>query len=45
MTRCNTHNSQLDKLRSGIKNSAEVTLKILSNVAGDSTDKNNFLLF
>ena len=45
MTRCNTHNSRLDKLQSGIKNSTQVTLKILSNVVGDSNDKNNFLLF
>ena len=31
-------NSQLNKLKSGIK----VTLKISSNVVGDSNDKNNF---
>ena len=37
-------NSQLNKLKSGIKNGAEVTLKISSNVAGDRdfNDKNNF---
>ena len=36
-------NSQLNKLKSGIKNGTEVTLKISSNVVGDSTDENNFL--
>ena len=35
-------NSQFDKLKSEIKNSAEVTLKISSNVVGDSNDENNF---
>ena len=35
-------NSQLNKLKSGIKNNTEVTLKILSNVVGDSNDENNF---
>ena len=35
-------NSQLDELKSGIKNGTEVTLKISSNVVGDSNDKNNF---
>ena len=35
-------NSQLDKLKSGIKNSTEVTFKISSNVVGDSDNKNNF---
>ena len=33
---------QLNKLKSGIKNGAEVTLKISSNVVGDSNDENNF---
>ena len=47
MTQYNTlnvklSNSQLIKLISGIKNSTEVTLKISSNVVGDSNDKNNF---
>ena len=47
MTQYNTlnvklSNSQLIKLKSGIKNSTEVTLKISSNVVGDSNDKNNF---
>ena len=35
-------NSQLNKLKSGIKNGTEVTLKISSNVVGDSNDENNF---
>ena len=36
-------NSQLSKLKSGIKNGTEVTLKLLSNVVSDSNDENNFL--
>ena len=36
---------QLHKLNSGIKNGTEVTLKISSNVAGDSHDENIFLYF
>ena len=35
-------NSQLNKLKSGIKNDTEVTLKLSSNVAGDSNDENKF---
>ena len=35
-------NSQINKLKSGIKNNTEVTLKVLSNVIGDSNDDNNF---
>ena len=35
-------NSQLNKLKSGIKNNTEVTLKISSNVVGGSNDENNF---
>ena len=35
-------NSQLNKLKSGIKNGTDVTLKISSNVVGDSNDENNF---
>ena len=47
MTRYNTlntklPNSQLNKLKSGIKNGTEVTLKIHLNVVGDSNDENNF---
>ena len=47
MTECNIldiklSNSQLNKLKSGIKNSTEATLKLSSNVVGDSNDKNNF---
>ena len=34
--------SQLNKLRSGIKNGTEVTLKLSSNVVADSNDGNNF---
>ena len=46
MTQYNTLNvklshSQLNKLKSGIKNSTEVILKISSNVVGDSDDENN----
>ena len=49
MTQCNTSNvklsnSQLIKLKSGIKNGTEVTLKISSNVAGDCNNENNVLL-
>ena len=41
MTQCNAlnvklSNLQLNKLRSGIKNNTGVTLKLSSNVAGDS---------
>ena len=36
-------NLQLNKLKSGIKNGTKVTLKISSNVVGDSNDENNFL--
>ena len=44
MTQYNTlnvklSNSQLNNLKSGIKNGAEVTLKISSNVVGDSNDE------
>ena len=47
MTQYNTlsvklSNSQLNKLKSGIKNGTEVTLKLSSNVGGDSNDENNF---
>ena len=35
-------NSQLNKLKPGIKNDNEVTFKTSSNVAGDSNDENNF---
>ena len=33
--------SQLNKLKSGIKNDTEVTLKLSSNVADNSNDENN----
>ena len=36
-------NSQLNKLKSVMKNGTEVTLKISSNVVGDSNDENDFL--
>ena len=47
MTQYNTlnvklSNSQLNKLKSGTKNNTEVSLKISSNVIGDSNDENNF---
>ena len=35
-------NSQLNKLKSGIKSSTEGNLKTSSNIVGDSNDKNNF---
>ena len=35
-------NSQLNKLKSGMKNGTEATLKLLSNFFGDSNE-NNFL--
>ena len=37
-------NSQLNNLKSGIKNGTEVTLKLSSNNVGDSNYGNNFLL-
>ena len=47
MTQYNTlnaklSNSQINKLKSGIKNGTEITLKLSSNFVGDSNDKNNF---
>ena len=47
MTQYNTlnvklSNLQLSKSKSGIKHGTEVTLKLSSNVAGDSNDENNF---
>ena len=35
-------NSKLNKLKSEIKNDTEVTLKLSSNVVGDTNDENNF---
>ena len=35
-------NSQLNKLKSGIKNGTEVNLNLLLNVVGDSNDDTNF---
>ena len=47
MTQYNTlnvklSNSQLNKLKSTLKNSIELTLRLLQNIAGDSNDKNHF---
>ena len=47
MTQYNTlnvkwSNSQLNKLKLGIKNGTEGTLKISSNVVADSDDENKF---
>ena len=47
MTQYNTlnvklSNLQLNKLKSGVKNDTEVTLKLSSNVVGVSNDRNNF---
>ena len=36
-------NSQLNKLKSGIKNGTEVTLNLSSNLIGNSNDETNFL--
>ena len=36
-------NSQLNKLKSAIKNESEVVLRLSSNMIGDSDDKINFL--
>ena len=35
-------NSQLNKLKSTIKNKSEVVLRLSSNMIGDSNDKTNF---
>ena len=48
MTQYNTlnvklSNSQLNKLKSGIKNGTEVTLNLLSNLIGNFSDETNFL--
>ena len=47
MTQYNTLNvklsySQLNKLKSGIKNSTELALKISLNAVGESNNENNF---
>ena len=36
-------NSQLDKLKSGMKIGTEATSKFSSNFVGDSNDENNFI--
>ena len=38
----NLCNSRLNKWKSGTKNGTQVTLKLSSNVVGDSNDQNNF---
>ena len=38
----NQYNNQLNRIKSGIKNGTEVTLKISLNVVGESNDENNF---
>ena len=38
----NSSNSQLSKLKSGIKNGTAVTLNLLSNMVGDSNDEIDF---
>ena len=48
MTQYNTlnvklSNWQLNKLKIGMKNGTEATLKLSWNVVGDSVDENNFL--
>ena len=42
LIRLKLSNSQLNKLKSGIKNGTEVTLKVWFNVVGDSNDENSF---
>ena len=48
MTQCNTvnlklYNSELNKLKSGIKNGIKVPLNFSLNAVGSSNDKTNFL--
>ena len=35
-------NSQLNKLKSAIKNKTEIVFRLSSNMIGDSNDENNF---
>ena len=47
MAQCNAlniklSNSQLNKLKSGIKNGTQITLNLSSNVVGDSNNETNF---
>ena len=37
-------NSQLNKLKSAIKNETELVLRLSSNMIGDSSDETNFLI-
>ena len=48
MTQCNRvnvklSNSQLNKLKSAIKNENDVVIRLSPNMIGDSNDKTNFL--
>ena len=50
MTQYNTLNvklstSQLNKLKSGIKNDTEITLKISPNIVGESNDENTHVIY
>ena len=47
MTRCNTlnsnlSNSQFNKFKTEMKNAIQVTLKLLSNLVGDSNNETDF---
>ena len=42
MAKYNTLNLKLSNSQHGIKNDTKVTLRLLSNVVGDSNDENNF---
>ena len=47
MTQCNSlnvklSNSQLNKIKSAIKNETDVVLRLSSNMIGNSTDETNF---
>ena len=42
MTNVKLSNSKLNRLKFGIENCTEITLKIPSNVFGDSNDENSF---
>ena len=49
MTQCNSlrvklSNSQLNKLKSAIKNESEVVLRLLSNMIVNSDDETSFLI-
>ena len=42
MSNVKLSNSQLNNLKSAIKNETEVALNLSSNIVGDSNDENNF---